>query len=114
MKEAVEDHRASASKAPRSLYGKIVAEADRELEPDTIMRRTIEYGLDHYPQKSKEEHFSRFRKHLEEKYSVHGYIHLWIPGSENERHLKDIRNIIASPTLLRKNFERIFEKVREE
>ena len=114
MKEAVEDHRASASKAPRSLYGKIVAEADRELEPDTIMRRTIEYGLDHYPQKSKEEHFSRFRKHLEEKYSVHGYIHLWIPGSENERHLKDIRNIIASPTLLRKNFERIFETVREE
>lgn len=114
MKEAVEDHRASASKAPRSLYGKIVAEADRELEPDTIMRRTIEYGLDHYPQKSKEEHFSRFRKHLEEKYSVHGYIHLWIPGSENERHLKDIRNIIASPILLRKNFERIFEKVREE
>lgn len=114
MKEAVEDHRASASKAPRSLYGKIVAEADRELEPDTIMRRTIEYGLDHYPQKSKEEHFSRFRKHLEEKYSVHGYIHLWIPGSENERHLKDIRNIIASPTLLRKNFERIFEKVRAE
>ena len=28
MKEAVEDHRASASRAPRSIYGKIVAEAD--------------------------------------------------------------------------------------
>ena len=28
MKEAVEDHRASASHAPRSIYGKIVAEAD--------------------------------------------------------------------------------------
>ncbi|MDE6152177.1 MAG: HD domain-containing protein [Prevotella sp.] len=111
MKEAVEDHRASASKAPRSLYGKIVAEADRELEPDTIMRRTIEYGLDHYPQKSKEEHFSRFSKHLEDKYSIRGYIHLWIPGSENEQHLKNIRNIIASPTLLRENFERIYEKV---
>lgn len=51
MKEAVEDHRASASKAPRSIYGKIVAEADRELEPETIMRRTIEYGMDHYPEK---------------------------------------------------------------
>ena len=33
MKEAVEDHRASASHAPRSIYGKIVAEADRDLEP---------------------------------------------------------------------------------
>lgn len=32
MKEAVEDHRASASHAPRSIYGKIVAEADRDLD----------------------------------------------------------------------------------
>ena len=31
MKEAVEDHRASASHAPRSIYGKIIAEADRDL-----------------------------------------------------------------------------------
>ena len=31
MREAVEDHRASASHAPRSIYGKIVAEADRDL-----------------------------------------------------------------------------------
>ena len=28
MKEAVEDHRASASHAPRSIYGRIIAEAD--------------------------------------------------------------------------------------
>lgn len=114
MKEAVEDHRASASKAPRSIYGKIVAEADRELEPETIMRRTIEYGMDHYPEKTKEEHFSRFCKHLDEKYSVRGYIHLWIAGSENEQHLKDIRAIIASPALLRSNFERIYAQIISE
>lgn len=111
MKEAVEDHRASASKAPRSIYGKIVAEADRELEPDTIMRRTIEYGLDHYPEKTKEEHFERFNEHLNEKYSAQGYIHLWIPGSINEEYLRQIRTIIANPTLLRQNFDRLWELV---
>ncbi|TGX81851.1 HD domain-containing protein [Palleniella muris] len=114
MKEAVEDHRASASKAPRSIYGKIVAEADRELEPETIMRRTIEYGMDHYPEKTKEEHFERFYKHLDAKYSARGYIHLWIAGSENEQHLKNIRNIIASPTLLRNHFERIYAQILSE
>ncbi|MDE6002639.1 MAG: HD domain-containing protein, partial [Prevotella sp.] len=36
MKEAVEDHRASASRAPRSIYGKIVAEADRDIDPETV------------------------------------------------------------------------------
>lgn len=114
MKEAVEDHRASASKAPRSIYGKIVAEADRELEPDTIMRRTIEYGLDHYPEKTPEEHYERFAQHLEEKYSERGYIQLWIQGSENEVHLRNIRNIIASPNLLRENFNRLWAMVNQE
>ena len=47
MKEAVEDHRASASHAPRSLYGRIVAEADRNIDPETVIRRTVEFGLGH-------------------------------------------------------------------
>ena len=50
MKEAVEDHRASASRTPRSIYGKIVAEADRDLEPTNVIRRTIQYGLANYAQ----------------------------------------------------------------
>ena len=44
MSEAVEDHRASASHAPRSLYGKIVAEADRDITTDNVIRRTIQFG----------------------------------------------------------------------
>ena len=34
MKEAVEDHRASTDHEPRSIYGKIVAEADRIIDPE--------------------------------------------------------------------------------
>lgn len=41
MGEAVEDHRASNSQKPHSEYGLIVAEADRFIEPETIIRRTI-------------------------------------------------------------------------
>lgn len=113
MREAVEDHRASASKTPRSIYGKIVAEADRELTPDTVITRTIAYGMDHYPSLDKEEHYKRFVTHLTEKYSTNGYIRLWIPGSENETHLKNLREIIASPHLLRKHFMRIWDKLNE-
>ena len=36
MKEAVEDHRASSSRQPRSIYGKIVAEADRDIDTHEI------------------------------------------------------------------------------
>ena len=37
MKEAVEDHRASNKQAPRSMYGKIVAEADRIINPEVSL-----------------------------------------------------------------------------
>lgn len=110
MKEAVEDHRASASHAPRSIYGKIVAEADRDIQIDTIVLRTIQYGKTHYPEKDKEGHWQRFLEHMHQKYSASGYIKLWIPGSENEKNLNDLRNLIEAPTLLRQKFEEIWEK----
>lgn len=109
MKEAVEDHRASAAKAPRSMYGKIVAEADRELSPETVMRRTVQFGLDNYPALDKEAHYQRFLEHLSNKYAQNGYIKLWIPGSENERRLTQLRNIIMNKEQLRAEFERLYD-----
>ncbi len=110
MKEAVEDHRASASHAPRSIYGKIVAEADRDLTPETVIRRTIQFGLSNYPEMDQEGHWKRFCQHMNEKYSVNGYIRLWIHGSENERNLNELRSLIVQPAALRKVFDQIFEE----
>lgn len=111
MKEAVEDHRASASRAPRSIYGKIVAEADRDIVPEVVFRRAVQYGLSNYPEKTREEQWQRFREHMLQKYSAEGYIRLWIPGSPNEKRLKELRNIIADTQLLRANFERLYDEM---
>ena len=113
MKEAVEDHRASTSHTPRSIYGKIVADADRDLDPETVFTRCIEYGFEHYPELDKEEQWQRFCQHMEDKYSVHGYVRLWIPGSANEKRLKRVRDIIDNKSMLRETFERIFDKEQE-
>lgn len=114
MKEAVEDHRASASHAPRSIYGKIVAEADRDLEPEVVFARAVEYGFEHYPELDKEGQWRRFNSHMEEKYSNHGYIRLWIPNSPNEKRLKEIRDIIADKKQLREVFNRIFDRIKHD
>ena len=110
MKEAVEDHRASASHSPRSVYGKIVAEADRDLNPDNVFRRAVQFGLSNYPQYDKEQQWDRFAQHMKEKYSEHGYIRLWIPNSPNAEKLNEIRTIISQPSLLRTHFNRIYEE----
>lgn len=113
MVQAVEDHRASASRAPRSIYGRIVAEADRDLLSDTVFRRTVLFGLEHYPEMSDDEHWQRFREHIMQKYSVSGYIHLWIQGSDNERKLKELRSIIADEALLRRHFDEIYTEYKK-
>ena len=95
MKEAVEDHRASAKSAPRSIYGRIVAEADRQIDPRTIVLRTLQYGLQHYPELDKAGHFARAEAHLHEKYGAGGYLKLWFPESENSRKLEELRTMMA-------------------
>ena len=95
MKEAVEDHRASAKNAPRSIYGRIVAEADRQIDPRTIVLRTLQYGLQHYPELDKAGHFARAEAHLHEKYGAGGYLKLWFPESENSRKLEELRTMMA-------------------
>lgn len=113
MKEAVEDHRASASHAPRSIYGKIVAEADRDLDAEVVFRRAVQFGLANYPELDKEHQWIRFKEHMTNKYSVHGYIKLWIPGSDNEKKLNVLRSYIASPNELRDIFERMYDEETE-
>ena len=108
MAQAVEDHRASNAHAPRSIYGRIVAEADRLIEPMQILRRTVQYGLSHYPELTKEQHYLRYCEHLQEKYAEGGYLKLWIPESENAARLAELRALIADEARKREAFERIF------
>ena len=110
MAQAVEDHRASNVHAPRSIYGRIVAEADRLIEPMQILRRTVQYGLSHYPELSKALHYSRYCEHLLEKYAEGGYLKLWIPESENAAQLRALRRIIADESQCRAAFEQIYSE----
>ncbi len=108
--QAAEDHRASATTPPRSIYGSLVAEADRMIVPETIIRRTIQFGLSHYPELTKEGNWERTLEHLHEKYAEGGYLHLLIPGSPNEAPLEELRKIIKDETYLRELFERLYDE----
>ena len=110
MKEAVEDHRASNEQAPRTLYGKIVAEADRIIDPEVTLLRTVQYGLSHYPQMNKQQQYERFRKHLDDKYAEGGYLKLWIPESDNAERLAELRQLIAKETELRRVFDELYTR----
>ena len=106
--QAAEDHRASAKTPPRSIYGRLVAEADRLIVPETIIRRTVLFGLSNYPELDKEGHWNRTLEHLHEKYADGGYLHLLIPGSPNEAPLQQLREMIKDEPRLRGFFESVY------
>ena len=108
--QAAEDHRASGTGTPRSIYGMIVAEADRVIDGETIIRRTIQFGFKHYPGLDREAHIARAIEHLNEKYGRGGYLKLWIPWSDNAVRLAALQDLIADTTALQKQVEIIFSK----
>ena len=105
--QAVEDHRASSGCPPRSLLGRVLAEADRDLDPELIVRRTVEYGLLHYPALGHKQQWERTLQHLDEKYSERGYLRLWLDDGPNTGMLAELRGIIADRHLLRSMFDSI-------
>ena len=104
--EAAEDHRASAGSEPRSIYGRIIAEADRQIDPGLTIRRTVQYGMSHYPELDKEGHWKRMCEHLNAKYAEGGYLKLLIPESDNAARLSELREIIRDEKRLRAIFEK--------
>ena len=110
MADAAEDHRASADHEPRTVYGRIVAEADRFIEPEIIIRRTVQYGLEHYPELDREQHFQRTLSHLHEKYGRNGYLKLWFSDSPNAKRLEQLRPLMEDEAALRRVFDVCFAK----
>lgn len=111
MAEAIEDHRASSKNEPRSIYGKIVAEADRNIDTEIVLRRIIQYGISHFPDLNKEEQYTRMLGHLYEKYAEGGYIKLWIPESRNAKKLAELRLIIKDDSKLRSFYNKIYDSI---
>ena len=109
MRDAVEDHRASSKNAPRSIYGAIVAEADRHVDPETILRRTMQFGMKQNPEADFEWHFERAYQHMLEKYAEGGYMRLGLNSKRNVEGLNALRVIINDKEVLREICKRLFE-----
>ena len=104
MREAVEDHRSSNKSWPRSIYGRIVAEADKLIDFDTVFSRAILYARANYPELTDEKVFQKSYGHLLEKYGEGGYMRLQFSDSPNALRLAELREKLRDPELMRREF----------
>ena len=87
----------------------LVAEADRVIDGETIIRRTIQFGLNNYPELDRQGHIERAVSHLHEKYGRGGYLKLWIPWSDNAARLAELQDLIEDEDGIRAEVIRIME-----
>ena len=110
MRDAVEDHRASGKNPPRTIYGAIVAEADRQIDPLTVVHRTMAYSLKLLPDADFDTLYQRSLEHLHEKYAEGGYLKLWLNSERNVQGLAALRAMIHNEPELRKLCREWFDK----
>ena len=94
IKEAIEDHRASAKEEPRSIYGRIVSSADRNNRVEDCLRRTYTYGKKLNPDATDEELFLRAYDVLVNKFGEDGYAKFYFKDTQYENFLKDLRELL--------------------
>ncbi|MBR5726451.1 MAG: HD domain-containing protein [Muribaculaceae bacterium] len=112
--DAAEDHRASSTHEPRSIYGRIVAEADRVIDSEAIVRRALQYGMRHEPGLDREGQYLRLMEHMQEKYAEGGYLKLWVPYGDNAKRLAEFRSILTDESAFRGLFDTIYDTLTNE
>ena len=107
IKEAIEDHRASAKTTPRSDYGKIISSADRSTDIDEFLRRTHSYTLKHFNPKTVNEIIDRAYEHAMDKYGEKGYAKHYLKDEEYDIFITKIRELLKDKSIFTEYYRKI-------
>jgi uncharacterized protein len=91
----------------------LVAEADRVIDPETIIKRTIQFGLDRYPELDMQGHIERAVSHLKEKYGRGRYLKLWVPWSDNAVRLNELQDMIEDDEVILQELTRSYNSLTD-
>ena len=105
--QAIEDHRASAQREPRSIYGKIVSSADRSSDAEDFLRRAHAYTLKYEQCETAQEMIDRAYAHTADKYGSGGYAKHYVKDTEYEQFLAAVRALLQDKTAFEAQYRRI-------
>lgn len=94
MKEAIEDHRASLDREPRSIYGKLLSSADRNINVDESLRRIYLYSIEHFSELSEDETIEECYNHTLKKFGEDGYSKFFLEDKKYEDYLKELNYLL--------------------
>lgn len=112
MVDAIFDHRASNTHEPRTIYGKILAEADRLLDVELVIERTVLYELHRHPKLTLDGQIKNAFDHMMDKYSQSGYLKRYLDYEPNRRGEEALTKLTNDQGRLYQTLKASFKKHR--
>lgn len=103
--KSVEEHRASYKGEYTSMYSKIVSDADRMNDINTMISRTYKWNRKHYPDLNDEEIYNEVIQHLQDKYGEKGYARF------NTKYAEDVLNQSRQIIMNNDEFDKIYKDI---
>ncbi|MBQ8426082.1 MAG: HD domain-containing protein [Clostridia bacterium] len=109
--QAVEDHSSHLTYTPRNIYGKIVADADRNNTKYLVFSRPIKYGLKHENHLSKQEQIERVYNFVQNKFGRNGYVKYYLDIDETKKEQQEIWALLDNEILCKNYIEGLFDEI---
>lgn len=109
--EAVEDHSSHLDYTPRSIYGKIVADADRNNSVYLVFSRPIKYGIKNESYRTKEEHINRVYEFVQNKFGKNGYVKYWLNIPSTTKEQNKVWNLLENEKVCKGYIEGLFDEI---
>lgn len=109
--QAVEDHSSHLSYEPRNIYGKIVADADRNNTMYLVFSRPIKYALKNEPKTTKNEYLQKVYDFVNKKFGRNGYVKYWLDISDTTKEQQRIWTQLDNKELCLQYVSGLFDEI---
>lgn len=109
--QAVEDHSSHLEYEPRSIYGKIVADADRNNTMYLVFSRPIKYGIKNESYRNRESHIDRVYEFVNEKFGRNGYVKYWLNIPQTRKEQEAVWKLLDDEKMCKLYIAGIFDEV---
>lgn len=111
--DAVADHSTSKGIEPRSIYGKIVCDADKDDDLETSLLRAYEYTKKYYPDFSEGQCLENVYEQLSFKFGQNGKVKFWINSPGQAEFNNKMHKLAVDKDLFLRTMNNVLRKVED-
>jgi uncharacterized protein len=108
--DAVKDHSSHLSYEPRNIYGKLVADADRNNTCYLVFSRPLKYNIENFKGLTKYEHIEQTYEFVKAKFGRNGYVKYYLNLESSKKEQQQVFYLIDNPTLAKAYLEGIYDE----